>query len=231
MENKFNKLLIVLGIILLSMGIWVLTSAPYSDLNLYNVIMICVGGGFLCPFGAILIIQSFLHIKILNYIFKALTLPLMLFIYISYFYQLLFIVLGCIFVFLLLPTMCIDLFYTIGSISKDTKMALIYLSLVIGFSLFAYVGQSIISKLLDKLLNAKVGHNIILKAFQPYIMRVIAYILLICVYILVNFEAFMKVGIVNWGIWNDLKVIFKEVLLTFVSIDTLAQLIISRNKK
>ncbi|WP_161520503.1 hypothetical protein [Bacillus cereus] len=231
MENKFNKLLVVLGIILLSMGVWVLTSASYNALNLYNAIMVFVGVGFLCPVGAILILQPFLHIKILNYIFKALTLPLMLFVYISYFYQLLFIVLGCIFVFLLLPNMFINVFYNIGSISKDTKMALIYLSLVIGFSLFAYVGQSIMSKLFDKLLNAKVGHNIILKAFQPYIMRVIAYILLICVYILVNFEAFMKVDIVTWGIWNDLKVVFKEVLLTFVSIDTLAHLIISRNKK
>ncbi|PFZ86149.1 hypothetical protein [Bacillus wiedmannii] len=228
-EKKNKKVLFVLGVILTIFGGYIINNL--SSPRLLQLVLSAIVGVFFICLGMILIIYPYVHVKILKYIYNVFWFPIAVIIYIGHLYQLIILVVGCIYVFLLFPNLLINSFYTTGNFTHNTKLGLIYLSLIIGLSLFVYIGQLIISKLFNRFLKSKLGQSFVLRVIQPYIMRVVAYIMLIIVYVFVNIETFMNVELIHWSIWKDLKVVFKEVLLTFVSIDTLVQVIISKYKK
>lgn len=179
--------------------------------------------GFLI-YGTTLILITFLGVKFSGKIEKVVWMPILIFIYIQKYINAPFITIIFFIITFFFPI--VFLIYINSEIIPISNIeAWLYLIGILVCTLFAYKSDKVLKWSIRYTKATKVVNK-----FEKYMTtnytRIFVYILLIVIYVWYNTLYFINTNKVS----NELSVI-KEVLVTFVSIDTLIQIIINRKKQ
>lgn len=127
--------------------------------------------------------------------------------------------------FYLLPSMCILNLGETNLIFEEYKQGIIYITSLLSVILFAY-RSNIIMRYIIETFKTKLFKKYLERYTTVTFTRIYTYIFMITIYISYNFLTFSNINLTF--IPTEMLNVIKEVFVTFVSIDTLIQIIVSQ---
>lgn len=231
MKSKFTSTLIgkIIGIVFIAISYFLFQSISFSNDNLFLVIMTCWLSYFIAFFGLGFLFQIILEkYKIPSFIYnRILSLPVFGFIYFQY------LVAPILTIIMFLGIYFVPPYWVLMLAEKSLFIAqysqgIIYILILLTVLFFAYKSYLVMRFILESF-----GTKLLRKHLEKYtninFTRLYTYLLMIFIYIIYNFLTFSNITL-NFIPFEMLNVI-KEVFVTFVAIDTLIQIFISKNKE
>jgi hypothetical protein len=227
---KSNKIVsIVFGSIFILLGIWLFNIFQGSERLIEKIIFFLLAY-FMFYIGIYAIFNKLIEkYKIIHLIFdKVLSLPVIVIFKFQYFAA---PILSATMFFALyfLPSLIILNVSNAFPLISQFVEGIIYIVSLISVLLFAYKGNKVMAFFVETF-NTIFAREILHKFSSPYYTRLISYVLMICIYVIYNFDYFSGGGIIRF-IPTELLSVIKEVFVTFVAVDTLIQIIVNNKEK
>ncbi|EOQ17199.1 MULTISPECIES: hypothetical protein [Bacillus cereus group] len=218
----------VFGIIFIAMAYWLVRDLSFSGENLLNNILQVWFGYFIAYIGIGLLFSGMLEkSKVFSFIYrKVLVLPFIGFIYFQYIITPIITVIMFLVIYFL-PSMWILKLGETHAIIEQYSQGIIYIISLLSVLFFAYKSNLVMRFIIDTF-KTKLFRNYLNRYTNTAFTRRITYIMMIIIYISYNFLTFSKIN-PNF-IPSEMLNVIKEVFVTFVAIDTLIQIIVSKQQ-
>lgn len=208
------------------MAYWLLKDLSFSGRNLFNNILQAWLGYFIAYIGVSFLLSKILKkSKILSFIYKKiLVLPFIGFIYFQYIVAPLLTVIMFLDIYFL-PSMWILRLGETHPIIEQYKQGIIYILSLASVLFFAYKSNVLMGFIIETF-KTKLFKNYLDRYTNTAFTRMYTYIIMIAIYISYNFLTFSNINL-NF-IPSEMLNVIKEVFVTFVAIDSLIQIILSK---
>lgn len=210
------------------MAYWLVRDLSFSGENLLNNILQVWFGYFIAYIGIGLLFSGMLEkSKVFSFIYrKVLVLPFIGFIYFQYIITPIITVIMFLVIYFL-PSMWILKLGETHAIIEQYSQGIIYIISLLSVLFFAYKSNLVMRFIIDTF-KTKLFRNYLNRYTNTAFTRRITYIMMIIIYISYNFLTFSKIN-PNF-IPSEMLNVIKEVFVTFVAIDTLIQIIVSKQQ-
>lgn len=218
----------IFGIIFITLAYWLLMVLSFSGQSLFDSIIQAWLGYFIAYFGVVFLCSEIIEKnKILSFIFsKILITPIIGLIYFQYLIAPILTIIVFLAIYFL-PSMCIlKLGETYPILEQYSQGSIYFLSLV-SVLFFAYKSNIAMSFIIETF-KTKLFRKYLNKYTNVSFTRMFTYMIMIAIYILYNFLTFSNIKL-NFIPYEMLNVI-KEVFVTFVAIDSLMQIYLSKQQ-
>lgn len=218
----------IFGIIFIAMAYWLVKDLSFSGENLLNNILQVWFGYFIAYIGMGLLFSGILEkSKVLSFIYKkVLVLPFIGFIYFQYIITPIITVIMFLGIYFL-PSMWILKLGETHAIIEKYSQGIIYILSLLSVLFFAYKSNLVMRFIIDTF-ETKLFRNYLNRYTNTAFTRMFTYIMMIIIYISYNFLTFSKINL-NF-IPSEMLNVIKEVFVTFVAIDTLVQIILTKQQ-
>lgn len=218
----------VFGIIFISMAYWLVRDLSFSDENLMNNILQVWFGYFIAYIGMGFLFYGIIKkSKVLSFIYKkVLVLPFIGFIYFQYIITPIITVIIFLGIYFL-PSMWILKLGKTHAVIEQYSQGIIYIISLLSVLFFAYKSNFVMRFIIDTF-KTKLFRNYLNIYTNTAFTRIFTYIMMIIIYISYNFLTFSKINL-NF-IPSEMLNVIKEVFVTFVAIDTLVQIILTKQQ-
>lgn len=208
------------------MAYCLLKDLTFSGQNLFNIILQAWLGYFIAYIGVSFLLSDIIEkSKILSFIIKKiLVLPFISFIYFQYIIAPVLTVIMFLSIYFL-PSMLILNLGETHPILEQYKQGIIYILSLLSVLFFAYKSDVLMGFIIETL-KTKLFRNYLNRYTNITYTRMYTYIIMIAIYISYNFLTFSNINL-NF-IPSAMLNVIKEVFVTFVAIDSLIQIIISK---
>ncbi len=216
------------GIIFIAMGYFLVKELSFSVDNIFNIILQGWLGYFIAYIGVGLLFFGILEkSKVLSFIYKkVLVLPAIGFIYFQYIITPIITVIIFLGIYFL-PSMWILKLGETHAIIEQYSQGIIYILSLLSVLFFAYQSNLVMRFIIDTF-KTKLFRNYLNRYTNTAFTRIFTYIMMIIIYISYNFLTFSKINL-NF-IPSEMLNVIKEVFVTFVAIDTLLQIILTKQQ-
>lgn len=218
----------VCGIIFIVMAYWLVRDLSFSGENLLNNILQVWFGYFIAYIGMGFLFYGIIKkSKLFSFIYKkVLVLPFIGFIYLQYIITPIITVIIFLGIYFL-PSMWILKLGETYAIIEQYSQGIIYIISLLSVLFFAYKSNLVMRFIIDNL-KTKLFRNYLNIYTNTAFTRMFTYIMMIIIYISYNFLIFSKINL-NF-IPSEMLNVIKEVFVTFVAIDTLVQIILTKQQ-
>ncbi|MCI3146188.1 hypothetical protein C5137_07590 [Bacillus cereus] len=216
------------GIIFIAMGYFLVKELSFPVDNIFNIILQGWLGYFIAYIGVGLLFFGILEkSKVLSFIYKkVLVVPAIGFIYFQYIITPIITVIMFLGIYFL-PSMWILKLGETHAIIEQYSQGIIYILSLLSVLFFAYQSNLVMRFIIDTF-KTKLFRNYLNRYTSTAFTRMFTYIMMIIIYISYNFLAFSKINL-NF-IPSEMLNVIKEVFVTFVAIDTLVQIILTKQQ-
>ncbi|MFZ7942769.1 hypothetical protein [Neobacillus sp. 19] len=219
----------VFGGIFIIFGIWMVNIFQGSE-SISEKILFFLVAYFMFYMGIYVIFNKLIEkYKILSIIFKkVLSIPIIVIFIIQYFAAPILSAMMFLAFYFIPSLIILNVSNTYPFISQSVE-GIIYIVSLISVLIFAYKGNKVMAFFVETF-NTVFAREILHKFSSPYYTRPMSYFLMICIYVIYNFDYFSGGEIVRF-IPTELLTVIKEVFVTFVAVDTLIQIIVNNKEK
>ncbi|AIY78145.1 TPA: hypothetical protein ACLQU7_001317 [Bacillus tropicus] len=218
----------IVGIIFIAMGYLLVKDLSFSVDNILNIILQGWLGYFIAYIGVGFLVPGILEkSKVLSFVYnKILVLPAIGFIYFQYIITPIITVIMFLGIYFL-PSMWILKLGETHDIIEQYSQGIIYILSLLSVLFFAYKSNVLMGFIIETF-KTKLFRNYLNRYTNTAFTRMFTYIMMIIIYILYNFLTFSKIN-PNF-IPSEMLNVIKEVFVTFVAIDTLIQIIVTKQQ-
>ncbi|WP_223554648.1 hypothetical protein [Lysinibacillus sphaericus] len=214
------------GVVFILLGIFTYKGINLQNGSLFENISLLWFTYVFIYFGIILLIPQWIEkYKILSFLFsKILILPIVILIYYQYLFAPFMAIIMYISIFII-PPLLVNLLSENIPIFNIYQEGLIYLLSLITVLLFAYNSNTLM-RFINSTLKTKFLKKLLEQYTDTNYTRIFTYTIMIGIYITYNFLSFANIKFTL--VPNEMLNVIKEVFVTFVAIDTLLQILISK---
>ncbi|MDJ1473917.1 hypothetical protein QBX67_00275 [Bacillus sp. LS15-K4] len=218
----------ILGIIFIAMAYWLVKDLSFSGENLLNNILQVWLGYFIAYVGVGLLFSGILEkSKVFSFIYeKILVLPFSGLIYFRYITAPILTAIMFLGIYFS-PSMWILKLGETHAIIEQYSQGIIYIVSLLSVLFFAYKSNLVMRFIIDTF-KTKLFRNYLNRYTNTASTRMFTYIMMIIIYISYNFLIFSKINLSF--IPSEMLNVIKEVFVTFVAIDTLVQIILTKQQ-